>query len=283
MFDISQVGIHIARLRKAAGLTQVELADRLGVTFQAVSNWERGVSMPDIGKLEELSTLLNAAIDDILGNHRVSVITKNLLENRLTPDIRLEEATEMGPFLHEKEMDALLEGAEDLQMDAEELAAAAPFLSDGFLNRYARSKLDAGADLHSLARLLPFLGDAFFNDAIRQIEQRGGDVVHEGSVLLPFLSNETLDSLAQAAFEKGEGLHKLAPFLSNETLRLYAQKIYAAQGLGGLLPLVPFLDDECLNSIAAQLYAKGGFGAIRSLLPFLDSDTIESILQGGKR
>lgn len=44
MLDMKQVGIRISKLRKSAGMTQMEMADRLGISFQAISNWERGVS-----------------------------------------------------------------------------------------------------------------------------------------------------------------------------------------------------------------------------------------------
>ena len=55
------------------------LADRLGISFQAVSNWERGVSMPDIAKLGELSELLNVSIDEILGNERAAKLAESVL------------------------------------------------------------------------------------------------------------------------------------------------------------------------------------------------------------
>lgn len=51
MFNMKQVGKKILMLRKAQNMTQTELADRMDVSFQAVSNWERGNSMPDISKL----------------------------------------------------------------------------------------------------------------------------------------------------------------------------------------------------------------------------------------
>ena len=44
MFDMKQIGKKITDLRKAHNMTQMELADKLGISFQAVSNWERGVS-----------------------------------------------------------------------------------------------------------------------------------------------------------------------------------------------------------------------------------------------
>jgi len=41
MFNMQQIGVNICRFRKAIGITQVELADRLGISFQAISNWEQ--------------------------------------------------------------------------------------------------------------------------------------------------------------------------------------------------------------------------------------------------
>ena len=67
MFDMVQCGRTISQARKKQNMTQMELADRMGISFQAVSNWERGVSMPDISKLLELSEVLGITVDEILG------------------------------------------------------------------------------------------------------------------------------------------------------------------------------------------------------------------------
>ncbi len=75
MFDMKKIGGNISRMRKAANLTQMELADRMGVSFQAVSNWERGQTMPDISRLPELSEALGVTVDEILDRQ-----TANLLE-----------------------------------------------------------------------------------------------------------------------------------------------------------------------------------------------------------
>ncbi len=66
MVDNKLTGKQIARLRLNKGLTQTELGDRLGVSFQAVSKWERGETLPDVGILPELSDVLETTVDNIL-------------------------------------------------------------------------------------------------------------------------------------------------------------------------------------------------------------------------
>lgn len=61
-----QVGEHIAALRKGKGLTQAQLGERLSVSFQAVSKWERGEALPDIGLLPDIAAVLETSVDSIL-------------------------------------------------------------------------------------------------------------------------------------------------------------------------------------------------------------------------
>ncbi len=67
MFDMQKVGERIAALRRKRNMTQAELAEKLGISYQAVSSWERGATMPDIGKLLELSRALGTSVDALLG------------------------------------------------------------------------------------------------------------------------------------------------------------------------------------------------------------------------
>ena len=66
MFDMRKTGARISQLRRAASLTQAELAEKLGISYQAVSSWERGSNMPDIGKLLDLARILNTTVDALL-------------------------------------------------------------------------------------------------------------------------------------------------------------------------------------------------------------------------
>ena len=53
----------LTELRRKTGLSQEQLADRLGVTRQSVSKWESGAAMPELGKLIALSELFGVSID----------------------------------------------------------------------------------------------------------------------------------------------------------------------------------------------------------------------------
>ena len=61
-----KVGARIYRLRKIQGLTQNQLGDRLHISFQAVSKWERGEALPDVALLPSLAEALDTTIDNIL-------------------------------------------------------------------------------------------------------------------------------------------------------------------------------------------------------------------------
>ena len=64
--DAKKIGKTVKVLRTRYGYTQHQLADRLNVTDKAVSKWERGLSVPDISIISQLSDILNIDIDNLL-------------------------------------------------------------------------------------------------------------------------------------------------------------------------------------------------------------------------
>ena len=65
-----KIGQFIKNIRKENKLTQKELADKLGVTYQAVSKWENGKNVPDISIIKEMSKMFNVDIDEILDGEK---------------------------------------------------------------------------------------------------------------------------------------------------------------------------------------------------------------------
>ena len=58
----------IVRLRKSNGMSQEELADKLGVSRQAISRWEMGTAMPDATNILQLSRLFQVTTDYLLND-----------------------------------------------------------------------------------------------------------------------------------------------------------------------------------------------------------------------
>ena len=61
-----KIGAYIAALRKAKQMTQTELGQRLQISSQAVSKWERDLSIPDVASLPKLAEELGTSVDELL-------------------------------------------------------------------------------------------------------------------------------------------------------------------------------------------------------------------------
>lgn len=63
-----EIGKKIMHLRKKNGLSQEELAEKVGVTRQTISKWELGETSPDLKQSRELSKILNISLDELVNN-----------------------------------------------------------------------------------------------------------------------------------------------------------------------------------------------------------------------
>lgn len=60
------LGMMIASLRKEKGMTQLDLAEKMGVTDKAVSKWERDLSCPDVNTIPQLAELFGISVDELM-------------------------------------------------------------------------------------------------------------------------------------------------------------------------------------------------------------------------
>lgn len=81
------MGHLIAQLRKEHGLTQKQLADRLGVTDKAVSKWERGGGCPDISTLTPLAEVLEISVNELLAGEVNSGGSTETENSRITQNV----------------------------------------------------------------------------------------------------------------------------------------------------------------------------------------------------
>ena len=113
MLDSIKVGNFIMDKRRALGLTQQQLADKLHISYQSISKWENGTTYPNIEILKDLAIVLDVTVDEILsGNDKdveglsyskagvdityTDIIKKEMSEHLETSDSRV--LTGLGPF-----------------------------------------------------------------------------------------------------------------------------------------------------------------------------------------
>jgi len=104
--DAITVGKRIAEYRKARGLTQRELAERLHVTDGAVSKWERGINFPDLALLEPLAGALDIDVIVLLALEEAS---RQEIASAVT-DISLEEKKKLIKEFRQREAMNILIG-----------------------------------------------------------------------------------------------------------------------------------------------------------------------------
>ncbi len=247
-FSTITIGKKIANLRKEKNMTQMELADAMGVSYQAVSNWERGNSMPDISKLPELTVILGCSIDELLADETGKNLIKHVVEgdaeryiqeNKVSVQTIGEVAPVLKPKQTERLMDCILEENEEY-LTLDDLISIAPFVGEEYLNRFV-DRVDVADDIGHLCGLAPFLSKEALDKLARRVQKTGN--LSQITGLAPFLQGEALDNLVTRAMEAGD--------------------ISECKGL------YPFLGHDTLHKLADALVKQGGFAAIRDLAPFL--------------
>ena len=71
-----EIGKRIMDLRKKNGLSQEELAERVGVARQTISKWELGETSPDLKQAKELSNIFNVSLDELTDNDIKNVLVE---------------------------------------------------------------------------------------------------------------------------------------------------------------------------------------------------------------
>lgn len=272
MFDTMKIAKIIREARMAKNMTQMQLADAMGVSYQAVSNWERGNSMPDISKLEDLCNALDISVAALLGmeTKAAAAVEKVMQDAPLTA----EELAEVAPILPPETVKEQAK-ASGKQYNIASLSEIAPFLDDSVLEEMVE-----GLEVESLTLLsciAPFLSEKALDKLVRRTPADDFDGI---GAMAPFLSNSTLDFLVERCEGKPEDwafFYTLLPFLSDRTLENLARK-YADDLDGGMMEsLIPFLSDGALDRLVEDKIAQGKTEGLFHLYPFLNQKTLKKL------
>ena len=88
--DQLKTGKFIAECRKQKNLTQMQLAEKLGITDKAISKWERSIAMPDTSIMLELCDILGISVNELLSGEKISMENNNQKNEQLLLDMAKE-------------------------------------------------------------------------------------------------------------------------------------------------------------------------------------------------
>ncbi len=80
------LGMMIASFRKENGMTQLELAEKMGVTDKAVSKWERDLSCPDVNTIPKLAETFGISVDELM---QINAESQNENKKDITPIVHM--------------------------------------------------------------------------------------------------------------------------------------------------------------------------------------------------
>lgn len=300
MFDTTMIGKRIKQARIDQNMTQMALADAMGVSYQAVSNWERGNSMPDISKLGDLCKTLNLTVNALLGLEEAesNAVTKAMDKEELT----IEELAEVAPMLPPTTMreeavkitvngytlDELKSGDKGIKvtvrnagkkekgkkLDLSRIADLAPYLDQEYLDKLIR-EADL-SDLDDLEEIAPFLSRETLDYLV---EQADVDDLDEVAEIVPFLSQETVDKLVSrcVAAKEFSTLEELAPFVSKETLDRLAENV-RPDSIWEVVSIAPFFSRNALDTLVKRCEDADEFDALAELAPFVSKEVLDGMI-----
>ena len=261
-FDMHRIGQTIARMRREHNMTQMQLADEMGVSFQAVSNWERGQSMPDISKLPELATLFSTTIDELLGCH--SPLIEKAAEGKLEelPTLTVEEVVDAAPLLPPRQMDKLTDRLLELE-HLPDMSELLRFLPTTKVDALLQQRMDAGRPLKEYA---VFASNNAVDAAARAHEQQGLPI----DDIAPFMSADCVVEIARSRTAAGRSIAELLPFLYEDSVDELARQRDALHH--SIDDFLPFMSENTLAEIALGRLQRGQ--KITNLLPFVGETLI---------
>lgn len=294
MLDARVIGSYLSRLRKEADFTQVALADQLNVSHQAVSKWERGESIPDIGSLSEIAKKFNVSVDQLLNGGRkkpvgdVESLVNHIVKNRPeqaaelinTGETEMEGLVEVAPLVKTSALKKITGPIHKDRFTFEHLAQLAPFLDGETLDAMIRETERTDVNYDEIFSLAPFLkADSLFD----LIEQRAKDTPAFRDIvnLAPFLGKYTERLLDDAKITNltWQDIAAVAPFVNVGTLKRLVEETVEDPGtLQEVIDLAPFLGGKIDPFIEKVQINTLNWDEIAALAPFVQPETLSALI-----
>ncbi len=190
MFDTIKFGKALSTLRKQADMTQNEVADRLNLSRQAISKYERGESFPDISILVMIAELFNVTLDQLINYGEPTKGESTILENiaKGNNDViadNIADVVNLAPLLKPSVLTKLSQKFEEQGIDISDIIILAEYLNDDTVMKLIESATFDEISDELLEKFIPMLNHQS-KDAIFQKILNGEMDWHFIKTLLPY-------------------------------------------------------------------------------------------------
>ena len=284
MLDMRKIGVYISGLRKQKDITQMELADMMNISHQAVSKWERGEStfgksVDEILRGGEMTGNKYSAEADVI-NGILDHKTNSVVDRINKGVIDLGAVAEVAPILRPSTVSEIVRGISSVNID--HICALAPFLDQSDLERIIHQVEIGNIPGDVLEDLAPFVSSGTLDQMVDKVLAGSIDVELLASIA-PFVSRQKLEQLVENVTDDKlhvELLEDIAPFLDTEALeRLVDRVIQGEVKAETIIGLAPFIGQEGLHKLITR--AKVGqinADILSELAPFLSRDSLSQII-----
>lgn len=172
MFNTKKFGGYLSKLRKETDITQSELANKLMLTRQAISSYERGDSFPDVSILVLIADIFGVSLDDLINSGEP---TRG-------------EAIILG---------SIAAGNENvIPQNILDIAGLAPLLKPSILGKLSHGLSEQGIDISNIVQLAEYLSD---DTVVKLLENATFDTINDELLekLIPFLDNKSKGTIFQ--------------------------------------------------------------------------------------
>jgi len=200
--NILKFGAHIAHLRKELDMPQSTLADKVGVTRQAVSKWERGEGFPDITLLTSIAQALGADVAALIKageatESQASILSSVAGGGELDPKAlgggTVDDVIGIAPYLKASTLSVIAEQLAKHNIDISRVVELAEFMNDESVVRLLGSSDINALDDELLMKLIPFLDQTSVYEVFERVmDGRNGAGLLK--VLSPFIAHDLFET-----------------------------------------------------------------------------------------
>lgn len=287
------IGKSISTLRKERNMTQSEVADKLGVSYQAVSKWERDESLPDITLLPSIADLFGITIDQLLRgglemNEQEIVHAKEIVENVSNEDMN----NQITEYVNQQFESGYANGnpptADDLSDKISEFVNKT--ISDSFAHAFEglmplmkpkkikKMMRDYKADIKSFSsNAYEYMDDESFNQLFDSIDEVDDEVYEKIVEIIAVCDSSTrdriVDLLSNSDLEDLE-LAGIMPFINSEhKMKVLAQYLENTNDYEQIEEIICFLDSDHKHLVLDyMLDEECDIDQILEYLPFLNHE-----------